>query len=108
MSIQVNEDLVRQVASLARLDLSDAASAELQEHFRKVLAYIEELQKLETDGVEPSHLSVDTANVYRVDDASATPSLGDKGALANAPQKKPPYFLVPRIVGDADDAGGSA
>lgn len=105
--IEVTDELVRHVALLSRLALSDEDLAGLKEHFLKVLAYVEELQAVDTEGVDPSHLSVDTANVFR--DDVVQPSLGVPAALANAPQAHAPHFLVPRIVADSDDgAGGSA
>ena len=107
MSIEVTDDLVRHVARLSRLAISDKELAELKEHFRKVLAYIAAFQELDTDAVDPSHFALDACNVYREDESAE--SLGSDLALGNAPQAHPPYFVVPRIVGDADEsAGGSS
>lgn len=104
MKIEVTDSLVDHVAILARIALNEAGRDELKEHFRKILDYIGELQELETGDVDPSHLSVERANVYRSDQARE--GLSNEKALSNAPEASGPHFQVPRIVADA--GGGSA
>ena len=106
MEIEVTADLVRHVAGLARLELSDEERAALEDHFRKVLSYVAAFETLDTESVEPSQLSVETSNVFREDEPR--PSPGVEAALRNAPGVAPPYFVVPRIVGGTDDVGGAA
>lgn len=104
MKIEVTDEMVDRVATLASLSLADEERGELKEHFRKVLAYIAELQELDTDLVDPSHLAVERTNVYRPD--QVRPGLSGEEALANAPASSGPHFQVPRII--ADGGGGSA
>ena len=77
---------------------------ELKEHFRKILAYVAAFQALDTQDVDPSIFALDASNVYRADEVK--PCLGVEDALRNAPRTHPPFFIVPRIVGDAEGSSG--
>jgi aspartyl-tRNA(Asn)/glutamyl-tRNA(Gln) amidotransferase subunit C len=65
-------------------------------HFRKVLGYVEALDRLDLSGVDPSVFPLDTANVFRPDEVA--PSLTVDEALRNAPAARDGAFLVPRII----------
>jgi len=108
MAIEITDDLVKQIARLSRLAISSEEAAGLKTHFEKILSFIAEFQALDTTGIDPSIFSGEACNVYREDEPR--PSLPRESALANAPQSGGTYFVVPRIVGgaDEDDAGGSA
>lgn len=100
MSIPVTDALVRHIADLSRLAISDHEVREIKEHFEKILAFISGFQALETEGVDPTFFSVEASNVYRED--ATRPSLPRDQVLANAPQSDGVHFIVPRVVGDAD------
>jgi aspartyl-tRNA(Asn)/glutamyl-tRNA(Gln) amidotransferase subunit C len=96
--IEVTDQLVHHVARLSRLAISEDEAAALGDHFRKILAYVAEFQALDTSDVDPSHFALEAENVYRQDEPGPSLPVGD--VLRNAPQANPPYFVVPRIVGD--------
>jgi aspartyl-tRNA(Asn)/glutamyl-tRNA(Gln) amidotransferase subunit C len=105
MSIEITDDLVKHVARLSRLGISSEEAKAIKAHFQKILAYISAFQSLETKDVDPTFFSLEASNVYREDEPR--PSLTVEEALKNAPQSSRPYFVVPRIVGDAEsDASG--
>jgi aspartyl-tRNA(Asn)/glutamyl-tRNA(Gln) amidotransferase subunit C len=108
MAIEITDDLVKQIARLSRLAISDEEGVGLQSHFEKILSFIAEFQALDTTGIDPSIFSGDASNVFREDEPRA--SLPREDALSNAPQSDGTYFVVPRIVGgaDEDDVGGAA
>jgi len=93
MSISLAE--VRTVAKLARLELADADLAGLQQQLAAILSYVEQLQKLDTTGVEPLAHPLPIANAFR--DDQPTPSLPVDEALANAPLRLGNYFGVPAV-----------
>jgi aspartyl-tRNA(Asn)/glutamyl-tRNA(Gln) amidotransferase subunit C len=93
MSLSV--DQVRWVAHLARLDLPDDELAVLTRDLTAIVNYVDELQKVNTDGVEPLAHAVELTNVFRADEATA--SLPVDQALANAPQRKDDYYAVPPV-----------
>ncbi len=102
MSIEVTDELVERIAVLARLNLAPEELSGLKDHFEKVLRYVGELQELDTEGVDPSLFTSETSNVLRPDEGA--PGLDNEQAMRPAPRSEPPYFLVPRIVGDAESS----
>ena len=89
---------VEHVARLARLALTDAELEKMREQLNGILAYIEKLNALETDGVEPTSHAVPLVNVMRDDEPR--PCLPRDAALANAPERAGEFFRVPRIIED--------
>lgn len=89
-------DDVRKVAHLARLNLSNAELETYTRQLGDVLHYVELLNSVETQDVEPLAHPHEIANVLRADDPA--PSLPREAALANAPQSDGKYFLVPAIL----------
>ena len=89
---------VEHVARLARLALTDAEIEKMREQLNGILAYIEKLNALQTDAVEPTSHAVPMVNVMR-DDAPGACLPRDE-ALANAPDRAGEFFRVPRIIED--------
>ena len=87
---------VEYVAALAQLKLDDAAADRLVGELGEILAYMDLLNELDTEGVEPMMHALEVTNIYR-DDVTA-PSLPREAALQNAPRTDGAYFLVPRIL----------
>ena len=89
---------VEHVARLARLALTDDELERMREQLNGILAYIDKLNRLDTEGVEPTSHAVPMLNVMR-DDATG-PCLPRDEALANAPDRAGEFFRVPRIIED--------
>ena len=89
---------VEHVARLARLALTDAEIERMREQLNGILAYIEKLDALDTEGVEPTAHAVPLLNVMRDDEVG--PCLPPDEALANAPDRAGEFFRVPRIIED--------
>ncbi len=87
---------VRKVASLARLSLSDSELATYGEQLTKILGYVEVLDEVDIEGVEPMPHAVELSNVFR--DDVRLPSLALADALSNAPKTDGHYFQVPQIL----------
>ncbi len=87
---------VEYVASLAQLTLDEEAKQRLLREMGDLLAYVDKLNELDTDDVEPMMHVLDISNVYRED--VVTGSLDHEAALKNAPKTDGSYFLVPRIL----------
>lgn len=91
---------VGKVAKLARLELSADDLARMQIQLSNILDYIDQLQAIPTDGVEPLAHPLPLANVFRADEPR--PSLTPDEALANAPVRYGDYFGVPAVF-DTDE-----
>ncbi|MEX0701363.1 MAG: Asp-tRNA(Asn)/Glu-tRNA(Gln) amidotransferase subunit GatC [Planctomycetales bacterium] len=98
MSRTFTRDDVAKVASLARLELSEAELDEHAAQLGRILEYVELLDAVSTDDVEPMAHAVELVNVFRPDEPGE--SLPRDAALANAPQTDGRYFLVPPILGE--------
>ncbi|MFN2464418.1 MAG: Asp-tRNA(Asn)/Glu-tRNA(Gln) amidotransferase subunit GatC [Candidatus Dormibacteria bacterium] len=83
---------VNHVAELARLGLSDDEKERLTTELSKILEYIDQLEELDTDDVEPTAQVNGLVDVFRED--AVRPSLPGKSALQNAPSSEDQYFRV--------------
>jgi len=98
MSEKVDRDVVKKVAKLARLDLSEEEIDEFTGQLRSILEYVEKMNELDTDGVEPLAHCLAISNVLRADEARE--SLGTEKTLSNAPDQDGEFFKVPKILDD--------
>jgi len=102
MAKKIDEAQVRHVAKLARLDLSDNEVAKFSDQLSAIIEYIEKLNKLNTESVEPLAHCLGIHNVFRSDVVKA--SLDVEKALGNAPERYEEYFKVPKILEDTSGA----
>jgi aspartyl-tRNA(Asn)/glutamyl-tRNA(Gln) amidotransferase subunit C len=93
---EFSPDLVRKIAHLARLKVTDAEGERLSRELGEILSYVELLDEVNTEGVEPMAHAIELINVLRED--IPQPSLPREQALANAPGTDGRYFLVPAIL----------
>ena len=96
MANKINESQTRAVAKLARLDLTDDEVAEFSNELSAILEYIEKLNELDTDGVNPTTGAVELFNVMREDKVKRSLSLEE--AQQNAPESARGCFTVPKII----------
>ena len=93
--LQVDEQLVREIALLARLDLSQEETEMFVSQFRDILDYVSILNEVDTDEVPPAYLSSANRSVTREDEIEESVSTDD--FLANAPQAKDDFVVIPRV-----------
>lgn len=90
---------VERIAALAHLELTDEEKQLFTRQLADILNYAEQLQAVDTAGVQAmAHVST-TLGVERPD--TPRPSLATKDAIANAPDGAPDagLFRVPRVIG---------
>lgn len=87
---------VEHVARLARLELSDEEKNLFAGQMDAILAYVEKLNELNTDGILPTSHAVPMENAFRED--ITQPSIGTDKALANAPDKADDFYRVPKVI----------
>lgn len=93
----IDDETIENVCILAKLPLSDEAKEKAKEDMQKMLDYVEKLDELDTDGVEPlSHIFGDQ-NVFRED--VVTNGDNKEAMLANAPKAKEGQYQVPKTIG---------
>ena len=94
--MKISKQEVEHVAKLARLELSLREQETLSDQLSSILTYVEQLNELDTSGVEPTSHVLDMKNVMRDDEAM--PGLSQEQALANAPEKAAGHYKVPKII----------
>ncbi|QQA41595.1 Asp-tRNA(Asn)/Glu-tRNA(Gln) amidotransferase subunit GatC [Pelagovum pacificum] len=94
MSIDI--ETARKVAHLARIRVEDDALPALASEFNTILGFIEQLQEVDVEGVEPM-VSVTPMRLKRREDMVTDGSQAEK-VLANAPDAREGFFAVPKVV----------
>ena len=89
--------LVRHIAALARIELSDRELERIAPQLESIIRYFDKLAELDTSAVEPLVHAVESRNVLAADDPQR--SLGVEATLSNAPRHDGELFRVPRVVG---------
>ena len=96
----ITEADVRHVAMLARLALTDEQVGSLTAELSSLLGHIDDLRKLDLEGVEPTAHPLAMTNRMRED--VVVPGLSRADALRNAPDTDGTAFVVPAITGGGD------
>ena len=87
---------VRYTAKLARLHLSEEEISKFQSQLSQVLQYVEKLEQVNVEGVEPTAHANAIFNVFRKDESRA--GFTPEEALANAPRQANGLFIVPKVI----------
>ncbi len=89
-------DEVKKVAELARIELREGEAEKFQKDLSAILDYVEELQKVDTEGLEIVASVTGLENVQRMD----APALDDdrEAIMRNAPEIKDGYYKVKSIL----------
>ncbi len=93
----ISRDDVLHLAQLSSLQLSDDEIDSLQVDIGNILAYIEQLSELNTDGVEPTYQVTGLSNVWR-DDVVVEETVSRDQLLALAPEQLAGAVKVPRVL----------
>lgn len=94
--MSLSKEEVEKVAALARLRLSADRLDQMTKDLAAIVGFVEQLDELDTDGVEPMAHAGDLANVFRPDEQR--PSVDREEALANAPSRDEESYLVPPVL----------
>ena len=93
--VKVDEKMVQEIASLARLDLNQEETEMFVTQFRDILDYVSILNDVDTEDVPPAYLSSANKSVTREDEVEA--SVPTDEFISNAPQSKDAYVVIPRV-----------
>ena len=94
--MEIDDKLVEKLAKLSKLEIAAEEKEALKSNFGKIIALVEKLQELDTEGVEPLIYLTENRNILRKD---VVENMLEKAeALKNAPQKDSDYFKVPIVL----------
>ena len=94
--MNIDKATVERVANLARLSFTEEEKDKVQAEMTKIVSFIEKMNELDTEGVEPLIFMSDEINAFREDNAYT--EITKEEALKNAPQKDSDYFKVPKVI----------
>lgn len=94
--MSVSKKDVQYIANLARLQFSEEETENLAGEMSKILDYMETLDEVDTNDVEPLEHVIELE--YRFRDDKAKEPVSHEDALKNAPDADTDYFRVPRVI----------
>ncbi len=97
MANKISDETIEYVGILAKLELSDEEKENAKSDMEKMLDYIDTLNELDTEGIEPMSHVFPVNNVFRED--VVLNGDGSADTLANAPLEKDQGFKVPKTIG---------
>lgn len=101
MHTKITRREVERVAALAKLRFGDDEIDAFTEGFDRIVAYVEKLNEVDTEGVEPMTRIVEEGVEAREDVVG--PMLTQAEALKNAPRKTEGFFSVPKVIGESGE-----
>ena len=94
--MKLNKDTIQKIAHLARLEFDPKGEKQMLHDMEEILTWVEKLDELDTENIQPlTHVSQEI-NVYRDDEVKGESSR--ENALHNAPKKDDAYFRVPKVL----------
>lgn len=94
--MKVDKDTVDKLSTLAKLEFENEAKDGIINDLNRVLTFIEKLNELNTEGIEPLVYMSDEVNVMREDEVRV--EITQAEALKNAPEKDSDYFRVHKVI----------
>lgn len=94
----ISQQQVEHIARLARLELNQEELLRVGEQMGRILDYVEQLEQLNTDGIEPASHALPLANVSRQD--RIVNKLDFEAIFQNAPEQEGHFFRVPQIMSE--------
>ena len=96
MRMEVNDEMVEKLAHLSRLQFNETEKAEIKNDLQRMIGFVEKLNELNLDTVEPMLFMSDEINVLRDDEIKG--SITREEALKNAPFHDGQFFKVPKVI----------
>ena len=98
MTKKITKEEVKKVAYLARLELNENEINNHAEQLEKILEYINQLEKIDTDGVPSTTRAIEVINVFRKDEKKNYDCTEE--LLELAPSREDKFFKVPKIISE--------
>jgi len=93
---KITPDEVRRIAALATIGLEEAEIDQMAGELDQIVTFVEQLQNVDTDGVEPTDQVTGLVDVWREDEVRS--DFSREELLANAPDQQDGFFKVKRVL----------
>jgi len=94
--MSINKETLEKIAHLARLQFDEKSEERMLKDLNNMLSFVEKLQELDTEEVEPLQTMTFENNQLRVDEVKN--QISKEEGLKNAPKKDEDYFRVPKVI----------
>jgi aspartyl-tRNA(Asn)/glutamyl-tRNA(Gln) amidotransferase subunit C len=94
--MKITDKKIDELAHLARLEFQGDKKVKIKEDLEKILGFCEQLNSVNTDGIEPLIYLSDATNKLRED--KVITDITKSEALKNAPKKDSDFFRVPKVI----------
>lgn len=94
--MKIDSNSVKKIAHLARLEFNEEGTEKMKKDMTQILDWVEQLNEVDTDGIEPLTTMSSEVNVLREDNVGE--HLSREQGLQNAPQRDSDYFRVPKVL----------
>ena len=94
--MSVDKDTVKRVAKLARIAVDDSKAEKMQGELNAILGFVEQLNEVDVENVEPMTSVVQMDMKKRVDEVNDGDRVND--ITANAPASEDDFFMVPKVI----------
>tara|TARA_B110000046_G_C12970263_1_gene388611 strand:- start:522 stop:812 length:291 start_codon:yes stop_codon:yes gene_type:complete len=94
--MEITDETVDHIAHLARLEFNGEEKENIKKDLSKIIGFVDQLNAVDTEGVEPLIFMTDSINVLRED--VFEPSITQKEALKNAPNHDSDYFKIAKVL----------
>ena len=94
--MEIDQSTIASLAHLSRLELDANAGEKMRQDLTQILEWVDKLQEVDTEGVEPLYHMTENINAVREDKAVNAVSRED--LLKNAPKQDGTFFRVPKVV----------
>ena len=95
---RISSDEVKKVAQLARLELNESEIKQHAEQLEKILDYIKQLEKINTENIPCTTRAIEVVNVLRKDEKKIYENF--ENLLDLAPSRENKFFKVPKIINE--------
>ena len=94
--MKITEEIVDHIAHLARLEFEGEKKEAIRKDMENIISFMEKLNEVPTDNVEPLIFMNDEVNKLREDVSEET--ITQREALKNAPKKDSDYYRIPKVL----------
>lgn len=94
--MKIDDNMIEKIAGLAYLEFADEEKEKIRQDLERILTFVEKLNELDTNKVEPLIYLSENKDVTREDLAEL--SISNEEALQNAPARADRFFKVPQVI----------
>lgn len=94
--MKIDKDSIKKIAHLARLEFDESSAAKMSKDMSLILDWVEKLNEIDTENIEPLTTMSTEVNVLREDKVAN--QLSHEAGLKNAPKSDADYFRVPKVL----------